>query len=594
VHQSPLCLLEKNPCINQKKKTGSNSEYIFGKNDCFPVDNKYIKEPYATAFINKKTFPKNNYYYHLGVLVFAPLFKKLKKRGLDIFLQWFIAVLLGAKNIEQTKRISYSSLSKIIDTPIISPKEQRRTLKQLANQTNINRLLSFNMEIVGVENHTDYYYDPHTKHYTGLRKILKGWCSKIGLPGKIINMDFIHTSTGYPVYVGVDDNYDDMRIRFFRQVEELRRLGNFAEDKTLTYIVDRGIFSAEVFNKVLEMNNLHLITWEKDYKHDRWDDQEKISQGILQRYRNDKNHTIDVDYSFQDKRWPQQDKLRQVIVRLSQGKDKNKKTIEVSILTDDLQRTGHQIVQLMFNRWIQENDFKYLIEHFGIDQITSYDYFAYKEIQDQLQDKEYTSGQYLAADKELQQIKGKLKTYLYKLQLLKMRKKGRKYTEKEKERKKNLEKQIAELSNRHTLKEEQRNEIKKYVSKIEELINQQTCKLRMDIKRMMDILKITARNIFYLTFEPFREQYNDFRDDWMICRELSRAHGILQINEDGSITIKLIPVMELTPKMIRVFKNLIENINRQNIEMPNLASTKISLELNKNINSFLAFESPEK
>lgn len=589
-----MCLLEKNPCVNQQEKIGSNSEHIFGVNDCLAIDNKHIIERYNTGYVNDKKIPPNDYCYHLGVLVFTPLFKKLKKKGLDIFLQWFIAVLLGAKNIEQTKRINYTSLNKIIDMPIISPKEQRRTLKQLTNQDNINRLLSFNMDMVGVQNHTDYYYDPHTKHYTGLKKILKGWCSKISMPGKIINMDFIHTSTGYPVYIGVDDNYDDMRIRFFRQVEELRKTGNISKDKTLAFIVDRAIFSAEVFDKVLQMSNLNLITWEKDYKHDRWDDQEKINRGTLQRYRNDKNHTIDIDYSFQDKRWPQNEKIRQLIVRLNHGKSKNKKTVEVSILTDDLSRNGHQIVQLMLGRWIQENDFKYLIEHFGIDQITSYDYFEYEEIQYQLEDKGYTSGQYLAADKELQQIKGKLKTYLYKLQLLKIRKKGRKYTKKEKERKKGLEKQITELSNQHGLKEEQRNEIKKYVSKIQELIDQETCKLRMDVKRMMDILKITARNMFYLTFEPFREQYNNFRDDWMICREFSRAHGVLQTNRNGTITAKLIPVMELTPKMIRVLNTLIENINCQNVEMPNQAATKISLELNKNINSFFAFESSEK
>jgi hypothetical protein len=42
----------------------------------------------------------------------------------------------------------------------------------------------------------------------------------------------------------------------------------------------------------------------------------------------------------------------------------------VAVLTDDTQRTASEILRLMFCRWVQENDFKYLDKHFGINQIT--------------------------------------------------------------------------------------------------------------------------------------------------------------------------------------------------------------------------------
>ena len=45
-----------------------------------------------------------------------------------------------------------------------------------------------------------------------------------------------------------------------------------------------------------------------------------------------------------------------------------------NVLTDDLERSAKEIVWLIFNRWIQENDFKYIDKHMGMKQITSYLY----------------------------------------------------------------------------------------------------------------------------------------------------------------------------------------------------------------------------
>jgi hypothetical protein len=51
----------------------------------------------------------------------------------------------------------------------------------------------------------------------------------------------------------------------------------------------------------------------------------------------------------------------------------------VAVLTDDTQREASEIRRLIFCRWVQENDFKYLDKHFGINQITSYGVVGYEE-----------------------------------------------------------------------------------------------------------------------------------------------------------------------------------------------------------------------
>jgi hypothetical protein len=36
----------------------------------------------------------------------------------------------------------------------------------------------------------DFYYDPHTAHYTGMQQVLKGWCAAIRWADKLINSDY--------------------------------------------------------------------------------------------------------------------------------------------------------------------------------------------------------------------------------------------------------------------------------------------------------------------------------------------------------------------------------------------------------------------
>jgi hypothetical protein len=59
----------------------------------------------------------------------------------------------------------------------------------------------------------------------------------------------------------------------------------------------------------------------------------------------------------------------------------------VAVLSDDIQRAASEILRLIFCRWIQENDFKYLDKHFGINQITSYGVVRYEELADHVEDR---------------------------------------------------------------------------------------------------------------------------------------------------------------------------------------------------------------
>jgi hypothetical protein len=77
---------------------------------------------------------------------------------------------------------------------------QRSQLSELAAAASVPPLLTFNAQLVEAAQTRDFYFDPHTKHYTGMQNVLKGWCASIRWADKVLHSDFFHTAAGQPVY----------------------------------------------------------------------------------------------------------------------------------------------------------------------------------------------------------------------------------------------------------------------------------------------------------------------------------------------------------------------------------------------------------
>jgi len=89
-------------------------------------------------------------------------------------------VLLGAKNIEQSKLLDFASLKTIFSDFNKLLRLQREILARNATEENFKALLQYNGELIGIESKACFYYDPHTEGYTGGLKILKSWSGSSG------------------------------------------------------------------------------------------------------------------------------------------------------------------------------------------------------------------------------------------------------------------------------------------------------------------------------------------------------------------------------------------------------------------------------
>ena len=185
--------------------------------------------------------PQRRQVNHLGILLFSGLFLRLEKFSKQcgpLFKQCLETLLLGAIKNEQTKLLCFSDLQRLLDKTIGSLRHQRDHLTQMAKETQVaEELMFFNAQELQVNQQSDFYFDPHTKHYTGMRKILKGWCPRIRGADKVVHSDFIHSVNGTPLYFETTDNYADLRQRFWTVAATFRQKRKFLDDKILTFVI---------------------------------------------------------------------------------------------------------------------------------------------------------------------------------------------------------------------------------------------------------------------------------------------------------------------------------------------------------------------
>jgi hypothetical protein len=521
--------------------------------------------------------PTGRFCRHLGVLLFSAVLLELEKQLAAsgwLLKQWLATLLLGAVNIEQTKLLDFEDLERLLGRTLRSLFPQRTQLTELAAGPTVSTLLRCNAQLVGAAQARDFYFDPHTKHYTGQQPILKGWCARIRWADKVLHSDFFHTTAGEPVYLECADNYLDLRERFAALLPRFRQQLALPADAVITVVIDRGIFSHEVFAAAIADPAFQLITWEKNYQPGQWDPAQRAGECVLERTR---NHAADKQlyrFEYLDRDWAKQSAMRQLVVRAT---NPHGRTAELAVLTDDRQRPAAEVITLMFSRWIQENDFKYLDEHFGINQITSYASVAYERLQEQLAAKQSKSGAY----KALEQQRAHHKATLGKLLLAEHRHPGRSA---------GRTARITALTCELAQVEGQLAQTQKEVSRLELLISQQMVRLNTRNKRLLDSVKLIARNAFYQTLAPFKRTYDNYRDDHALFRNFTQADGLL-VETQHHVDAYLLPTANHPPKLQKIFQDLLARFNASAPLMPDGSGRTLRLHLAKKAGLQLAIDS---
>jgi hypothetical protein len=535
------------------------------------------RKPTPILPVPEPTPPTTSFCHHVGVLLFSKVLWGLEQHVATegwLLKQWLATLLLGAVNIEQTKLLDFEALERLLGRTLRSRFPQRCQLKELAAAATTLEVLDFNAQWVDAAQQRDFYFDPHTKHYTGQQPILKGWCATLRWADKVLHSDCFHTVSGQPVYLDCADNYQDMRQRFAALRPPFRQAVGLPATAVVTYIMDRGIFSHDVFTQAIAAPDYHLITWEKNYQPGQWDPQKRAGEYVLERKRNHAQDLRLYRFEYMDRDWAKNPKMRQLIVRATNPQGR---LAEMGVLTDDRHRAAAQIIHLIFNRWTQENDYKYLDQHFGIDQITSYASVPYEQLKDQVEDKQVHSGAYKALGQQIAQLQCELR----KLLLAEHQHPGKCKARTE---------QIKTLTEQLAQARQEQAQAQKEVSRLESLIQQQMVRLDTRNKRLMDSLKFVARNAFYQALEPFKTAYNNYRDDHEMFRNLTHADGFV-VESEQQVQVYLLPTVNYPPALAKIVRGLLTEINATHPQMPDGTGRPLQFHLGQKLDIQVAIVS---
>lgn len=534
-----------------EQSSSSNNNSTVQRSPCF------LSSSHDLTYLGKRMLQ------HAGLILFDSATVNYDSLEQQIICQ----LLQGAVNIEQSKTLCFESLRFFNDELIQCLREQRSQLDHFATPGNVIELYRKNNQLLndGPGRGMIFYFDPHTKHYTGQLKILKSWCGSLHSVSKVINLDCFHTLSGRPCFIQHYSPYYDMRERFFISISQFDKLFAPNQRAGRTFIIDRGIFGQECFNR---FENDYLITWEKDFDGSSLDDDKPIIKFTKKRTKNRKNDKRKKEYIFecQEAPWSKNSKFRRIIVKATY----RERTITVAVLCSNPNINIQDAVWFIFNRWLQENDFKYLDVHFGINQLDSRSSFDFKEVSHNYNDRKTETVEYKQIKKQTQHANNTLAKNLLKI--------NRKTTAIEKKKLKQEQLQLAIKNNSAGVKElnkelkkvnksiatmgrdlkklnrareiyERNLELAEYNqtqvikkdSRIQQLLQENYRLLDTRRKSYMDALRINATNIFRNLHVNYREIYNNYRDDHHHLRVLTRCSGSVEYAQTGLIISLWLP-----------------------------------------------------
>ena len=271
----------------------------------------------------------------------------------------FFMTLLSRTTLEAAKHLRRVEFGAVVGSgraPCV--KTLRRKLAELAGQKMAGELgvrLARHWVDTGMVATAYLYVDGHMKSYTGKRKLQEVWNSQRRMPLPGVHSYFVGDDSGHPLLFLTEELSTNLAKAMPRIVEAIRQV---LGDRRFTIIFDRGGYDGNLF-AWLTAHKISFITYQRGnpkLPDTAFSRRECRFEGRRVRF------MIAADEVKVGKTGP----WRRVVIRTKDGH-------QTPIVTNLGPEIGAaRIACLMFARWRQENLFKYMGAHHGLDQLVSY------------------------------------------------------------------------------------------------------------------------------------------------------------------------------------------------------------------------------
>ena len=204
------------------------------------------------------------------------------------------------------------------------------------------------------------YVDGFVRAYHGKRRLSKAYVAQRRLAMAGVTDYWVNDQDGEPLFV-VSSSANEALTKMLRPV--LAEIRKVVGKRRLTVVFDRGGWSPKLFQEILD-GGFDIMTYRKGK-------QRKISKGRFIKHSIRVNGNK-VSYQLHDQAvrfLKGKLRLRQV-TRLREG------NYQTQIITSRWDLPPAMVVFRMFNRWRQENYFKYMREEYALDVLVDYNFEA--------------------------------------------------------------------------------------------------------------------------------------------------------------------------------------------------------------------------
>ena len=288
----------------------------------------------------------------------------------------FLLALLRIKRPENLKEYGPGDLGRIVGldrAPEV--KTVRRKLSRMASMQRGKRLME-ELARQRIEEDEDriafLYVDGHVREYRGKYRLFKAKKSQRQVAGPAATDTWVNDSQGDPLLVVTSEVNAALTQVLEPILEEVKQL--VPAGRRVTAIFDRGGYSPKLFARLMEAG-FDLITYRKGksraLSRSRFEehelkvdgrclcyplcDQPRVRVGRLRTKRKKRVGNEGPEFLW----------LRQVTILREDGR-------QTQILTNRTDLEAAEVAYRIFNRWRQENFFKYMAEEFALDGLVEY------------------------------------------------------------------------------------------------------------------------------------------------------------------------------------------------------------------------------
>ncbi len=384
-----------------------------------------------------------------------------------------------------------------------------------------------------------YYIDGHFCPYYGTQPTPRGWDAKRGLAVPGHTDVYIHDARGRALFFFSQPLNDSLARAIPGAVEEIRRAHGAGP---FTLIFDRGGYSGDAF-RFLEAHGIGFITYLKGRKARRRYPEKLFRPAWF--FFEGERHVYRV---FEKKTHVAGAGLIRTV--LFQGDDGH----QIPVLTNlEPSSRAAKVIHCLRLRWRQENDFKYLREHYAVDQIIQYG--ADEETRDRL-----------VLNPRRKAIKEQAQALTLQVQTLEAEL-GRAFNDNDESHRPTargikiahgrLRREIAQKRQALTRLE---NRLQRTPSQISaEKAGRTRSILREDQRLVINALKIAACNAEKLLVRRFDQAYEQPKDAFSVFRSLLQLPGHVRATAPGNFEVHL--QRPDSEKVARALEVLLTDIN---------------------------------